>query len=67
MARLLTLLLCGLAAASIDARAASDDDGFVWIDANTRIKVLKPASAAAGESKAPEEPKKEKKAEKRKK
>jgi len=67
MARLLTLLLCGLAAASIDARAANDDDGFVWIDANTRIKVLKPVSAAAGESKAPEEPKKEKKAEKRKK
>ena len=67
MGRLLTLLLCGLAAASIDARAANDDDGFVWIDANTRIKVLKPVSAAAGESKAPEEPKKEKKAEKRKK
>jgi len=67
MARLLTLLLCGLAAASIDARAANDDDGFVWIDANTRIKVLKPVSAAAGESKAPEKAKKEKKAEKRKK
>jgi len=66
MARLITLLLCGLTAASIDVRAANNDDGFVWIDANTRIKV-KPVSAASGESKAPEEPKKDKKAEKRKK
>jgi len=66
MVRLLTLLLFCFAAASVDVRAARDDDGFVWIDANTRIKV-KPVSAAAGESKAPEEAKKEKKAEKRKK
>jgi hypothetical protein len=65
MARLTTLLLCGLAAASIDVRAASnDDDGFVWIDANTRIKVVKPVSAASGESKAPDAAKKEKKPEK---
>jgi len=64
MARLLTLLLCGLAAASIDARAANDDDGFVWIDANTRIKVVKPVSAVAGETKAPPDAKKEKKPEK---
>jgi hypothetical protein len=33
--------------------AANDDDGFVWIDANTRIKVkpvstVKPVSATAG-------------------
>ena len=70
MARILTLLLCGLAAASIDVRAANNDDGFVWVDANTKIK-LKPVgntagSAAAGETKAPE-PKKAEKKEKAKK
>ena len=63
MARILCLLLCGAAAVviSVNAGAASDDDGFVWIDANTRIKVVKPVSATAGASKAPQEPKKEKK------
>lgn len=64
MIRLLAWLLCGLAAASIDVRAANDDDGFVWVDANTKIR-LQPigkagGSAAAGGTKAPE-PKKEKK------
>jgi hypothetical protein len=33
-------LPCGIA-------AANNDDGFVWIDANTRIKV-KPVSTTAG-------------------
>jgi hypothetical protein len=33
-------LPCGIA-------AANNDDGFVWIDANTRIKV-KPISTSAG-------------------
>ena len=59
MIRLLTWLLCGLAAASIEVRAANGDDGFVWVDANTKIK-LKPTGAATGGTKAPE-PKKEKK------
>jgi hypothetical protein len=60
MARLLTWLLCGLAAASIDVRAANSDDGFIWIDANTRIKLTPVGSnagtAATGAS-APEQPK----------
>lgn len=42
--------------------AANNDDGFVWLDANTKIKVIKPASASAGETKAP--PAKDKKTEK---
>lgn len=56
-------LLCGAAAVviSVNAGAANDDDGFVWIDANTRIKVVKPVSTVAGASKAPQEPKKEEK------
>jgi hypothetical protein len=48
---LFTLVFCGVA-------AANNDDGFVWLDANTKIKVLKPVSAASGASKAPEERKK---------
>jgi hypothetical protein len=65
MADYLYLLLCGVAAVVISfnvgaANNDANDDGFVWIDANTRIKVVKPVSAAAGETKAPE-PKKEKK------
>jgi hypothetical protein len=36
---------------SFAAHAA--DDGFIWIDANTRIKV-KPAPSAAGGASAPE-------------
>jgi len=60
MRKLLALLL----AFSFGVAAANNDDGFIWIDANTRIKVVKPVSAAAGETKAPEEPKKDKKPEK---
>jgi hypothetical protein len=33
--------------------AAAADDGFIWIDANTRIKV-KPTASAAGGASAPE-------------
>lgn len=48
--------------------AANNDDGFVWIDANTKIKVKPIGSAAAGsgapERKAPETPKKDRKKEK---
>ena len=68
MAKLCKLLLCGVAAVSFSALGAEKDDGFVWIDANTKIKVKTVGSAAAGTT-APEtapEPKKEKK-EKRKK
>jgi hypothetical protein len=68
MPTLLKLLLCGVAAVSFSAGAANNDDGFVWIDANTKIK-LKPVGSAATGGSAPEkapEPKKEKK-EKRKK
>jgi hypothetical protein len=65
MARFAFALLC--CAPFAVCAANNDDDGFVWIDANTKIKV-KPVSAASGASKAPqEEPKKTKKAEKTKK
>jgi hypothetical protein len=67
MARFLKLLLCGVAAISFSVAAANNDDGFVWIDANTKIK-LKPIGSAAGGASAPEkEPKKEEKKEKPKK
>lgn len=54
--RILPILLCGLAVLSLSAPAAANnetDDGFIWIDANTRIKVkristVKPSPAAAG-------------------
>jgi hypothetical protein len=58
------LLLALLACVPLVA-AANNDDGFVWLDANTKIKVVKPVSAAAGETKAPQS--KEKKTEKAKK
>ena len=50
------------------AAANNDDDGFIWIDANTRIKV-KPVSTTAGSgATAPEtSPKKVEKKETRKK
>jgi hypothetical protein len=51
--------------------AAAADDGFIWIDANTRIKVKPTASAASGatapEKKAAEAAKKPGKREKPKK
>ena len=50
------MLLCGLAALSLSGVAAANnetDDGFIWIDANTRIKIkpvstVKPSPAATG-------------------
>lgn len=54
------------------AAANNDDDGFIWIDANTRIKV-KPVSTTAGsgatapEKAAEKAPKKDEKKEKSKK
>ncbi|MCD6040530.1 MAG: hypothetical protein K0R40_133 [Burkholderiales bacterium] len=50
------LFLSALLAASTGALAQSTDDGFIWIDANTRIKV-KPTSAAGGASAPEKEPK----------
>ena len=53
-------LVAGLAVLTLSpiAAANNEDDGFIWIDANTRIKVkrvstVKPAPAATGAS-APE-------------
>jgi hypothetical protein len=60
-------LLALLAAVPFAVAAANNDDGFVWLDANTKIKVVKPVSAGAGTSKAPEAPEKAKKPEKPKK
>ena len=53
-----------LALSAFSAVAMGDDDGFIWVDANTKIK-LKPigktaGSAAGGATKAPEPKKKEK-------
>jgi hypothetical protein len=46
------------------AAANNGEDGFIWIDANTRIKV-KPVGTAGGGATAPEKaPKKEEKKEK---
>jgi len=42
------------------AAANNDDNGFIWVDANTKIKVKPIGSAATGGTQAPE-PKKEKK------
>ena len=68
MRKFLSLLVCGLAGVSFGAVAANnDEDGFVWLDANTKIKLVKPVSASAGETKAPEQPKKDRKPEKAKK
>ena len=64
MTRLLALLV--LAFFALPASAANPDDGFVWLDANTKIR-LKPigsAGAAAGgsapEKAVPEQAKKDK-------
>ena len=61
MVRLLVMLLLFAPFA-----AAADDDGFIWVDANTKIRVKPIGSAGGGETKAPE-PKKEEKKEKPKK
>ena len=62
MVRLLVTLLL-----VVPFAAAASDDGFVWVDANTKIKV-KPIGkgAAEGASKAPEPKKAEKKEEPKK-
>jgi hypothetical protein len=45
------------------AAANNGDDGFVWVDANTKIRLKPIGSAAAGGTKAPEPKKEEKKKE----
>jgi hypothetical protein len=59
------LLLAGVLVLPHGIAAANNDDGFIWIDANTRIKVIKPVGTAAGGGTAPQkDPKKEEKKEK---
>jgi hypothetical protein len=67
MARLLSLLLCGAAAVSFSAAAANHDDGFVWIDANTKIKLTPIGKSASGGTTSPEKPAEEAKKEKKEK
>ena len=69
MASLFKLLLCGVAVLlSFGASAAStNDDGFVWVDANTKIKLTPIGKAATGATAPEKEPKKEEKKEKPKK
>ena len=43
--------------------AANNDDGFVWVDANTKIRLKPIGTAAAGGTKAPEPKKEEEKKE----
>jgi hypothetical protein len=63
------MLLCGLAALCLSGVAAAnnEDDGFIWIDANTRIKVKKVSTAAGGASAPGKAPQKAEKKEKPKK
>ena len=73
MRKFLCVSLCGFALSVSGIAAANNtDDGFIWIDANTRIKVkpvaVKPVPEAAGGATAPETaPKKDQKKEKPKK
>ena len=63
-------LICGLALLSLSPIAAANnetDDGFIWIDANTRIKVKKVSTAAGGASAVEKAPTKADKKEKPKK
>ena len=41
-----SLLLAGALVLPHGIAAANNDDGFIWIDANTRIKVIKPVGTA---------------------
>jgi hypothetical protein len=60
------VLFLGFLLVSFGAVAADGDDGFIWIDANTRIKI-KPISAGGGATapeKAPDKAQKKEKAKK---
>ena len=74
MRKFLSVSLCGFAVSFSGIAAANNtDDGFIWIDANTRIKVkpvaVKPApeTPAAGATAPEPAPKKDEKKEKPKK
>ena len=55
MAVLRYLLLAGVFGLPYGIAAANnDDDGFIWIDANTRIKVKPVSTTAGGGATAPE-------------
>ena len=58
------LLLAFFASGSL---AAANEDGFIWVDANTKIRMKPIGSAGSGATKAPEQPKKDKAPEKPKK
>jgi len=66
---LIRFLLCFMLTAAFGIAAANNetsDDGFIWIDANTRIKVkristLKPSPAAAGATAPEKKPEKKEK------
>lgn len=60
---MLLLALCAFSGVA----APSDEDGFIWVDANTKIRMKPIGSAGSGATKAPEAPKKDKKPEKPKK
>jgi hypothetical protein len=60
MPKLPSLLLCGAAAVSFSAGASNQADGFVWLDANTKIKLTPIGKDAATGSTAPEPQKKDK-------
>ena len=55
MARIAFAMLISL---WLGVAAANNDDGFIWVDANTKIRIKPVGSAAGGATKAPE-PKKE--------
>src|SRR6185503_20403993 len=69
MAALRYLLVASLLGLPFGIAAANnDDDGFIWIDANTRIKVKPVSTTAGGGATAPEKaPKKDEKDEKKEK
>jgi len=58
MARTLFILFCLV---GYGVAAANNDDGFIWVDANTKIRIKPVGSAAGGATKAPEPRKEEKK------
>ena len=64
----LFLMLCSLAFASFGVNASEKEDGFIWVDANTKIKIKpigKAGGAATGGTVAPTPKKDEKEAPKK--
>jgi hypothetical protein len=48
MARLLTVLFCLLAGACAGTAGPRTDNGYVWLDANTKMRMAQIGSAASG-------------------